>query len=184
MGLETISDRDVFSRITLLASTMLDCPIALLSVVERDRQWFLGRTGTPLEETPIDESFCVICLLGDGPMLIDDARIDQRLFDNLLVTGEPFIRSYLGVPIRSDGGVILGTLCAISPEPGAFQPEQIAQLAMLAELAQQSITLHLRTRELSLANAALKQSSRIFRQAERAVNVGSWRVWRPGGGPD
>ncbi|ASJ90154.1 putative bifunctional diguanylate cyclase/phosphodiesterase [Porphyrobacter sp. CACIAM 03H1] len=176
LGLEAIPDRDLFSRITLLASTMLGCPIALLSVVEQDRQWFLGRTGTDLLETPIGDSFCAVCIQSEQPMLIADARTDPRLRDNALVTGAPFIRSYLGVPIRTDEGVLLGALCCISPEPDAFRPEQIAPLAMLAELAEQSIALHARTRALSTANAALRQTSQIFRQAERAVNVGSWWV--------
>ncbi len=176
LDLEAIADRELFSRITLLASTMLGCPIALLSVVEQDRQWFLGRTGTDLIETQIEDSFCAVCVLGDGPLVVEDARTDLRLQGSTLVTGAPFIRSYIGVPIRGDDGVVLGALCGISPEPDAFRPEQIAPLAMLAELAEQSITLHARTRALSLANAALQQSSQIFRQAERAVNVGSWRV--------
>jgi diguanylate cyclase (GGDEF)-like protein/PAS domain S-box-containing protein len=176
LGLAAIPDHDVFSRITLLASTMLDCPVALLSIIEEDRQWFLGRTGTDLTETPIEDSFCAVCVMGEGPALIEDARADPRFADNPLVTGDPFIRSYLGVPIRTDGGILLGALCGISPEPGVFRPEQIAPLAMLAELAEKSIALHARTRALSLANAALQQSSQIFRQAERAANVGSWRV--------
>ena len=176
LGLDAVPDRDLFSRITLLASTMLGCPVALLSVVELERQWFLGRTGTELAETPISDSFCAVCIRSEKPMLIADARTDPRLADNPLVTGAPFIRSYLGVPIRSDGGVLLGALCCISPEPGAFGPEQIAPLAMLAELAEQSIALHGRTRALSAANATLRQQSLIFRQAERAANVGSWRV--------
>ena len=176
LGLDAVPDRDLFSRITLLASTMLGCPVALLSVVELERQWFLGRTGTELAETPISDSFCAVCIRSEKPMLIADARTDPRLADNPLVTGAPFIRSYLGVPIRSDGGVLLGALCCISPEPGAFGPQQIAPLAMLAELAEQSIALHGRTRALSAANATLRQQSLIFRQAERAANVGSWRV--------
>ena len=176
LGLDAIPDRDLFSRITLLASTMLGCPIALLSVVEQERQWFLGRTGTELLETPIADSFCAVCVLGEGPQLIDDARADPRLAQNDLVTGAPFIRSYIGVPIRGEDRVILGALCGISPLPGAFSHEQIAPLAMLAELADQSIALHARTRALSLANTALRQSSQIFRQAERAANIGSWRV--------
>lgn len=176
LGLEEIPDRDVFSRITLLACTMLDCPIVLLSIVEDERQWFLGRTGTDLSETTISASFCAIPVLCDAPLLIEDAKEDPRLRDTALVTGPPFIRSYLGVPIRSDDGTVLGALCAISPEPAAFRTEQVAPLAMLAELAEQSIALHVRTRELGAANAALRQTSQIFRQAERAVNVGSWRV--------
>ena len=176
LDLGAIADREVFSRITLLASTMLGCPIALLSVVEQDHQWFLGRTGTDLVETKIGDSFCAFCMLGDGPMLVPDARFDTRFEGNSLVTGAPFIRSYLGVPIRGDDGVLIGALCCISDKANAFRPDQIAPLAMLAELAEQSITLHARTQALSLANAALQQSSQIFRQAERAVNVGSWRV--------
>lgn len=176
LGLQAIPDRDVFSHITHLASMMLGCPIALLSVVEHERQWFLGRTGTDLLETAIEDSFCVFCVMSEGPLLIDDARTEPHLAGNPLVTGAPFIRSYLGVPIRADDGLLLGALCAISPEPGAFTREQIVPLAMLGELAEQSLALHARTRALSLANAALQQSSQIFRQAERAVNVGSWRV--------
>jgi diguanylate cyclase (GGDEF)-like protein/PAS domain S-box-containing protein len=176
LGLHSLTERDVFSRITSLAATMIGCPIALLSVVEDEKQWFLGRTGTDLAETPIGESFCAVCVQGGGPLLIADARRDPRFAQNNLVTGPPFIRSYLGVPIRSDESLPLGALCAISPDADAFRPEQIAPLAMLAELAEQSLALHARTRALSIANAALQQSSRIFRQAERAANVGSWRV--------
>ena len=176
LGLDALPDRDLFSRITVLASTMLGCPIALLSVVEENRQWFLGRTGTDLLETGIEDSFCAVCVLIDGPILIEDASKDARLTDNELVIGSPFMRSYIGVPIRGENGVVLGALCGISPDPSAFRHGQIAPLAMLAEFAEQSIALHGRTRALSLANAALQQSSQIFRQAERAVNVGSWRV--------
>jgi diguanylate cyclase (GGDEF)-like protein len=176
LDLEAIADRELFSRITLLASTMLGCPIALLSVVEDERQWFLGRTGTELCETRIEDSFCAVCILGEGPLLVPDALADPRFAENSLVTGAPFIRSYLGVPIRGDDGVLIGALCCISDKVGAFTPEQIGPLAMLAEMAEQSITLHARTRALSLANVALRQSSLIFRQAERAANVGSWRL--------
>lgn len=176
LALEASADRALFSRITVLASTMLGCPIALLSVVEEERQWFLGRTGLDVDETPIDVSFCAVCILGEGPLLVHDARSDTRFAANALVTGAPFIRSYLGVPICGEGGVLLGALCAISPEPSAFREDQIAPLAMLAELAEQSIALHIRTRDLSLANAALRQTSQVFGQAERAANIGSWRV--------
>lgn len=108
LGLQAIPDRDVFSHITHLASSMLGCPIALLSVVEQDRQWFLGRTGTGLLETGIEDSFCRFCVLSEGPLLIEDARTEPSLAGNQLVTGAPFIRSYLGVPIRADDGMLWG----------------------------------------------------------------------------
>jgi diguanylate cyclase (GGDEF)-like protein/PAS domain S-box-containing protein len=176
LDLESSADRALFSRITLLASTMLDCPVALLSIVEDDRQWFLGRTGFDFPEPLRDISLCAACIGAQQPLLVADARSDHRFCDNALVTGAPFVRSYIGVPIRGEEGLILGTLCAISPEPDAFCEDQIPPLAMLAELAEQSIALHVRTRDLSRANAALQQTSQVFRQAERATNVGSWRV--------
>ena len=122
LDLGAIADRELFSRITLLASTMLGCPIALLSVVEQDHQWFLGRTGTDLLETKIEDSFCAVCMLGEGPMLVSDARFDARFESNSLVTGAPFIRSYLGVPIRGDDGVLLGALCCLSDKANARSP--------------------------------------------------------------
>jgi diguanylate cyclase (GGDEF)-like protein len=176
LDLEGIADRALFSRITTLATTMLGCPIALLSVVEEERQWFLGRTGTDLTETPIADSFCAVCLQGDGPLLIEDAALDPRFARTNLVTGPPFIRSYIGVPICGEGGMLLGTLCGISERTQAFAEAQLAPLEMLAELAEQSIALNTRTRALSTANATLRQQSQVFRQAERAANVGSWRV--------
>ncbi|WP_156522807.1 putative bifunctional diguanylate cyclase/phosphodiesterase [Erythrobacter neustonensis] len=176
LGLEAMPDRDLFSRITVLASTVLGCPISLLSVVEDDRQWFLGRSGIDLEQTPIDASFCARCVRNSAPLLVDDAHAEPSFAQSALAIIAPFLRSYIGVPVRGEDGTVIGALCGISPEPGAFRQDQVAMLEMLAELAEQSIALHTRTRALSNANAGLRQQTRIFRQAERAVNIGSWWV--------
>lgn len=169
-------DPEIFSRITLLASSMLGCPVSLVSIVEDERQWFLGRTGFPFAETPIAVSFCHHCVENGAPLLVSDARADARFSDNPLVTGAPFIRSYLGVPIRLEGKEILGTLCAISSQAEAFTHEQIAPLAMLAELVEQNIALYCRTRQLSRKNATLREAARVFQHAEKAANIGFWRV--------
>lgn len=176
LGLETGADGALFSRITLLASTMFACPVALLSIVREGWHRFVGRTGCEVDDLRCDDSLWIAILAGEGSLVVEDARADPRLRGNPLVTGAPFIRSFIGVPIRGEQGAAIGMLCAISPAPGAFRHDQIAPLAVLAELAGQSIALNLRTRELSLANTALKQTSQVFRQAERATNVGSWRV--------
>ncbi|MFL0671607.1 MAG: putative bifunctional diguanylate cyclase/phosphodiesterase [Erythrobacter sp.] len=169
-------DPEIFSRITLLTTATLGCPVSLVSIVEGQRQWFLGRTGFPLAETPIAHSFCTHCVTAGAPLLIDDARTDPRFSDNALVTGAPLIRSYLGVPIRFEGGDLLGTLCAISPLPGAFTAAQIKPLEMLAEFVEQNIALYARTRELRRKNATLREAARVFRHAEMAANIGFWRV--------
>jgi diguanylate cyclase (GGDEF)-like protein/PAS domain S-box-containing protein len=176
LDLEAIPDPEIFSRITSLTSAMLECPVSLVSIVEENRQWFLGKTGFAPNETPIEVSFCAICIKSERPLLVRDATCDQRFQDNALVTGPPFIRSYLGVPIRYENGALLGTLCAISPKHDAFSPEQIKPLQLLAELVEQNITLHARTCELSLSNAALRSGEQVFRHAEQAANIGSWRV--------
>ncbi len=169
-------DPEIFSRITLLTTVTLGCPTSLVAIVEEDRQWFLGRTGFPLGETPLDVSFCQACVTTGKPLLVDDARADPRFAGNALVTCGPQIRSYLGVPIRLDGAHVLGTLCAISPIARAFTHDQIKPLEMLAELVEQNIALYARTRELSRKNATLREAARVFRHAEMAANIGFWRV--------
>lgn len=171
-----IPDPEIFSRITQLTTAILQCPVSLVAIVEAERQWFLGKTGFGPDETPIAQSICAVCIAGGDPLLVRDTQADPRFENNELVTGAPFIRSYLGVPIRYENGELLGTLCAISPEPDAFSPAQIRPLAMLAELVEQKIALYARTQELSRSNAALREAERVFCHAEQAANVGSWRI--------
>ena len=176
LGLEAMPDPEIFSRITKLTTAMLSCPVALVSIVDDKRQWFLGRTGFPLPETALDVSFCVHCVDGGEPVLVTDARADPRFSANSLVTGEPYIRSYLGVPIRFEAGEVLGSLCAISPERGAFDESHVEPLTMLAQLVEQNIALYARTRELTRRNATLHEAARVFRHAEMAANIGFWRI--------
>ncbi|QIQ86603.1 EAL domain-containing protein [Erythrobacter sp.] len=176
LALGSVSDTAIFDKITRLAATMLACPVSLVSIVEAERQWFIGRTGIEVEETPRDWSFCSVCIARGAPLLVADARAHELFAGSPLVTGEPFIRSYLGIPIASEDGALLGTLCAIGREPDAFSAEHIPALKVLAELAEQCITTHARTLDLSRANASLCELNRVFKQAERAANIGSWRV--------
>ncbi|MEM6909189.1 MAG: EAL domain-containing protein [Pseudomonadota bacterium] len=176
LALDRVKHPELFTKLTRLASTMLNCPIALLSIVEAERQWFLGKTGIDLHETPRSASFCSICIDGEGPMLVTDATTDPRFQDNPLVTSAPNIRSYLGIPIRAESGEYLGSLCVISPHPRAFSAENIPSLETLADLAEQSIIAHARTLALTRANASLSELNLLFRQAEEAAHIGSWRV--------
>ncbi|WP_241765571.1 GAF domain-containing protein [Erythrobacter litoralis] len=146
------------------------------SLVEAERQWFIERTGFDVEETPRNWSFCSVCIARGGAMLVEDARQHDLFSQNPLVIGEPNIRSYLGIPIASESGALLGTLCVIDRQPRAFSRDQIPALRVLAELAEQCITTHARTLDLSRANASLRELNRLFKQAETAANIGSWRV--------
>jgi diguanylate cyclase (GGDEF)-like protein len=108
-----------FDRLVQLAAAQLDAPIALISLVDRERQWFKAHFGLDACETGRDISFCSHVVAADELMVVGDARLDERFCDNPLVVGEPFIRFYAGAPLRSAEGHVLGTLCVIDTEPHA-----------------------------------------------------------------
>ncbi len=135
-----------FDRIIALASSIFATPIAVISLVEADRQWFLSHKGLDVQETPREEAFCAHTIAGREPLVVTDARLDERFANNPLVTGLPHIRFYAGAPLRSADGHNLGTLCVIDREPRQLEPRQIEQLQWLADLVMREIDLrHLAT---------------------------------------
>ena len=121
-----------FDDLTALAARLCDTPIALVSLVDSDRQWFKSRHGLNAEQTPRDQAFCGYAILQDRLLIIPDATADPRTADNPLVTGEPGIRFYAGVPLRISPDEALGTLCVIDTRPRTLSPEQQSDLEALA----------------------------------------------------
>jgi len=121
-----------FDRITKIAQIMFDVPIALVSLVDSNRQWFKSCAGISARETPRSMSFCSHAILNEDIMTIEDATNDKRFSDNPLVTGEPFIRFYAGKPIRGVDNHMLGTLCVIDKKPRVFSR---ADKSVLTDLA-------------------------------------------------
>ncbi|MFY8195144.1 MAG: diguanylate cyclase domain-containing protein, partial [Novosphingobium sp.] len=181
---DAIADLEGFSRITSLASSMLGCPYALLTLREGNYHAIRGWSGLDFSELAGCDPLFALCRPDVGPQLVGDARSDPLLCTSAVVTGAAQIRSVIALPIRSEEGGLSGMLCAMSPDRDCFRMDQVAPLTLLAELAEQGISLHLRTRTLSRTNAILQQSQKIFRQAERAANIGSWRVDLATGGLD
>ena len=106
-----------FDRLVGLTATVLEAPIALISLVDRDRQWFLAHHGLDARQTPRSMAFCAHAIAGDETLVVADASEDQRFNTNPLVTGEPRIRFYAGAPLQSRDGHNLGTLCVIDRQP-------------------------------------------------------------------
>ncbi|MFC3854043.1 ATP-binding protein [Salinispirillum marinum] len=121
-----------FDRITRLVSTVFAVPIVLVSLVDRDRQWFKSRQGLEAEETPREISFCGHAILNKKPLIVSDALQDPRFADNPLVTGAPYIRFYAGAPISTRSGHRIGTLCLIDDQPRDLTKAQVTMLVDFA----------------------------------------------------
>jgi diguanylate cyclase (GGDEF)-like protein len=129
-----------FDRITRMASKVLNAPIALVSLVADDHQWFKSAHGIEVSETPRDISFCGHAIASDGPMIVENALDDERFQANPLVVDGPQIRAYAGQPIRvGDGGHRVGTLCVIDLEPREFTSDDVSNLRDLAALVEAEI---------------------------------------------
>jgi diguanylate cyclase (GGDEF)-like protein len=130
---------DRFDRLTRLAKRMFDVPIALVSLVDENRQWFKSCIGLPVSETPRDISFCGHTILGDDIFLIPDAAADSRFEDNPLVTRDPNIRLYAGCPLKAPDGSKIGTLCTIDTKPRDFGEEDLEALKDLAAMVESEL---------------------------------------------
>ena len=120
-----------FNDLTRLAAYICDTPIALITLVDSNRQWFKARVGLDAKETSRDISFCAHAIMQDGPFIVRDALDDSRFRANPMVLSDPYIRFYAGSPLMSPEGFKIGTLCVIDREPRELSPKQMAALKIL-----------------------------------------------------
>ncbi|WDY59434.1 sensor domain-containing diguanylate cyclase [Pseudomonas sp. PSKL.D1] len=127
---------ETFDRITRLASALLDVPMALVSLVDMNRQWFKSRQGVDVTHTSRDVAFCAHALHVEDALVIPDARNDARFEDNPLVVGGPCIRFYAGIPLRFAGELTVGTLCVLDTRPRHISDAELAHLRDLARMVE------------------------------------------------
>ncbi|HEY0712296.1 MAG TPA: protein kinase family protein, partial [Polyangia bacterium] len=130
-----------FDNIARLAAHVCGTPMALVTLVDRRRQWFKARVGVKHIETQRDTSFCAHALIDNQPLVVPDARNDPRFFDNPMVIAEPNIRFYAGIPLRTGPGSALGTLCVIDRVPRELSSAQMDALRLLAEQVARELEL-------------------------------------------
>ncbi len=187
--LDTPADAE-FDTLVRLAQQVSGCKIALISLVDQHRQWFKARLGIEVAQTPREHAFCSHAICSDAIMIVADARQDARFCNNPLVTGEPGVIFYAGIPllVRAEGSTAaraaaIGTLCVIHNEPHELTPDQQSALGDLARLAEVLVERRMLTfQALKLAEQhkadlrTMDLRNRQFRQAERMGNIGSWRL--------
>ncbi len=156
-----------FDRIVELARALFDTPIALVSFVDAERQWFKARVGLDVAETPRETAFCAHAIRHTDVMVVPDARADPRFQENPLVTGEPRIRFYAGAPMITPEGARLGTVCIISPEPRpALDERDLKRLQALAAIAANELELRRKTAE---AESFAREKEILAREIEHRV---------------
>lgn len=149
-------NHNLFDGATELAAHMFGAPIALVSLIDADRQWFAARYNFEAEETPRDISFCGHAITGHDAMVVPDARLDSRFRDNPLVCSKDPVVFYAGAPLVTPDGMALGTLCVIDHEPKYPTERQIKSLERLAKFVLD---------QMELRRASLREQHRATRAA-------------------
>jgi PAS domain S-box-containing protein len=161
-----------FDRIVKMAARLLNAPIALVSLVDRDRQWFKAKCGVDASETAREFSFCTHAMLGSETMVVCDATRDARFWENPFVTGSTSVRFYAGAPLRTRDGLGLGSLCVIDTVAREWPSQgQLDNLEDLAYLVSQQL-------EMRLSEKARRANEARLNEAQRIAHVGHWE-WDP-----
>ncbi len=162
--LDTVPE-EVFDDLTELAARICEAPIALISLVDENRQWFKSKLGIDVNETSRDISFCTYAITQPDLFIVPDATLDKRFAKNPFVTSEPKIRFYAGAPLITPDGYALGTLCVIDKVPRELRPEQQQALRILAHHVVSQLELRRRSRELGNAR---DETARLQAELEKA----------------
>lgn len=175
--LDTVSEKE-FEEITFLASKICNAPIALISLVDENRQWFKSKHGLNVNETPRDVSFCGHAILEDDIFVIPNAKVDERFADNPLVTGEPRVEFYAGIPICDpESGLPIGTLCVIDHQPKQLSKDQLEGLRALKNQVQKLLQLRSQLSSSRNLELQLTAQNKRFEFILEGAGLGSWDWW-------
>lgn len=159
-----------FDRATRLAAQFFGVPMAWVSLIDAERQWFKSCIGVDLRQTPRDVSFCAHAILCDEVLVVPDTFDDPRFAGNPFVVGQPHLRFYAGAPLRSSDGYALGTLCVADVIPRAHpSPEEIGVLTDLAAVVEGELEMRLAMREQAAAESRARRLAAIVESSDDAI---------------
>ena len=144
-------EEKIFNELASLAAYVCKAPIALITLIDSDRQWFKAKVGIDVDETPRELSFCAHAILQDDTMEVHDALNDERFRDNPFVESDPHVRFYAGAPLKTTEGYKLGTLCVVDRVPRDLSEGQLAALRALSNQVTSQLELRREIRRLERA---------------------------------
>ncbi len=156
-----------YDQLVELASDIAGVPVSLVTLVDRDRQWFKARRNFKQAETSRDISFCSHAIATEGNLVVEDALADQRFAGNPLVTGDPQIRFYAGFPLQTSKGHKLGTLCVIDQRPRRLSTRQMEQLGIISRQIVQLLELRIRNRQLVATQERIQEKQLLLERLVR-----------------
>ncbi|KGF69743.1 hypothetical protein LL06_09100 [Hoeflea sp. BAL378] len=165
-----------FDAIVNMAAAIFEAPIALISFLDRDVQWFKARVGLDVSGTSRHSAFCTHTILSDDILEIEDARLDPRFSDNDFVTGYPHLRYYIGAPISIDGRTNVATLCVIDTKPGKATATQRHQFDQLRIVVAGLIDAHVTAAKAGIAEQHARQRGTLLAQVEKISKIGAWSL--------
>lgn len=166
-----------YDFLTQMASQICDTKISLISLITDEKQWFLSHHGLKVRETDKLYAFCAHAInTPEEIFIIEDARKDERFHDNPIVTGDPRVIFYAGVPLVNENGFPLGTLCVIENNPKVLSEHQIHSLKMLSKQVMNLLELRRKSNELKQTNAVLSKTTVLFNESQRINKIGAWEL--------
>ncbi|MGM3306427.1 hybrid sensor histidine kinase/response regulator [Anabaena sp. WFMT] len=164
------SPEEPFDDLALLAAQICNTPIAVINLIDAHRQWFKAKVGLDIQEMPRDAGFCPICVLEGKVLVIPNTLADEHFATADIVTSEPYVRFYAGIPLIVPGGEVIGTLCVVDKIPRQITPQQLAGLESISRLVVRQLEIRRNLAELSHINEEYKDAQLALRQSESTLH--------------